>query len=96
MRLKITLILLSSLFLAFEAQAQCGATFEEQNGIAVLEAETASLPSNWKKETAKTPFTGSSYISWRGSQASRMARHCRDGRGRLPVAFAQLIGIDLL
>jgi len=68
MRTTITLFLFS--FLIFNsAHAQCGgADFEERNGIAVLEMESAkSLPSNWKKETGTSGFTGNSFIAWRGS-----------------------------
>ncbi|MBT8235215.1 MAG: hypothetical protein KJO04_03400, partial [Bacteroidia bacterium] len=72
MKLKTTLVFLLSLFSLtfYQAQAQCnGATFVENNGIAVIEAENANLPGNWKKETSKTPFAGNSYIIWRGQNA---------------------------
>lgn len=70
MKLKITLFLfLTSLFIS-QTRAQCdGAQFEEQSGIAVIEAESPSLPAGWNKETASNPYTGSSYIAWRGADS---------------------------
>ena len=35
----------------------------------VIEAEHPNLPSNWKRETSKSPFTGNSYIIWRGGNS---------------------------
>ncbi len=70
MKLKTTLLLFVATLFLYQGQAQCnGATFEEKNGIAVIEMETANLPNQWKKETGSKPFTGSSYIAWRGGDS---------------------------
>lgn len=69
MKMKTTLLLLIFSLGAYSIQAQCnGATFEEKNGIVVMEAETVSLKSSWKKKTNVGGFTGSSYITWDGQQ----------------------------
>ncbi len=70
MKLKITLVLfLTTLFIS-RTTAQCGdAQFAEINGIAVIEAESPSLPNGWNRETASNPFTGGSYIAWRGADS---------------------------
>lgn len=45
-----------------------GASYEDKNGLVVIEAENLSGDfSNWKKETTFTPYTGSSYIRWNGA-----------------------------
>lgn len=70
MKLKTTLVFLLSLFSFYILEAQCdGADFVENNGIAILEMENKSLPSNWKKETSKSGYTGNAYIIWRGNNA---------------------------
>lgn len=70
MKLKTTLFLILTTLFIFRATAQCnGAQFAEINGIAVIEAESPSLPGSWNKETASNPYTGSSYIAWRGADS---------------------------
>ena len=67
--MKTTLSLLIFCLGAYFVQAQCGgATFEEQNGIVVIEAESVNTTSNWKKENNVGGFTGSSYLTWRGNE----------------------------
>ncbi len=70
MRKNTPLLLLVATFLSiFQIQAQCSAVdFEEQDGIAVIEMETASnLPADWNRETAPTGFTGDALIAWRAA-----------------------------
>ena len=68
MKMKTTFLLMIFCLGAYLVQAQCGATFEEQNGIVVIQAESVSLNSSWKKETGFAGFTGSSFITWRGQE----------------------------
>ncbi len=70
MRLKITLLLFLTTIGLSQLRAQCsGAQFQEVNGIAVIEAESPSTPSTWRRETASNPYTGNSYLAYRGPSA---------------------------
>lgn len=53
---------------ALVASAQAQVIFTEQNGIVVGEAENATTPSNWPKETSTGGFTGAGYIRYTGGQ----------------------------
>lgn len=70
MKLKITLFVLLAIFgFYYSAQAQCsGAQFEEKDGIVVIEGESLSTNSSWRKESSKSGYTGSGYLIWRGTQ----------------------------
>ena len=69
MRVKTTLLLLLALGFSIGASAQCdGATFDERNGIAVIEAESVSLTSAWRKQSSFSGASGGSYINWTGTQ----------------------------
>ena len=66
MKLKITLLLLLQAFCFQQIYSQCsGVDFEEQNGIAILEAES-KLSGSWRKESI-SGATGGSAITYRGS-----------------------------
>lgn len=71
MRTKITLFFVCSLLTCHFISGQCdGADFEEQNGIAVIEAESvSSLSSGWRRESGASNFTGSGFLAWRGSDS---------------------------
>jgi len=74
MKLKITLFGMLSILFFYDLSAQCGADFEERNGIAVFEMESADrLGSGWRRETgsAGSGFTGSSFLFFRGTNAFR-------------------------
>lgn len=64
--MKIINYFIALLFLTscFNLNAQC--SFEEQNGLIMIEAEDLDLPSDWHIKTAKGGYTGSGYISWEG------------------------------
>lgn len=66
MKLKTTLLLLLAVFGLYNAQAQCGAQFDEVNGVVMIQAESGNLPSGWVRETSKSGYSGSSYIAYRG------------------------------
>lgn len=40
--------------------------YSEQNGLVVMEAETASLVGDWVEETSYENYSGDSYVSWKG------------------------------
>lgn len=66
MKLKITLLLLLQAFCFQQIYSQCsGVDFEEQNGIAILEAES-KLSGSWRKESISGATSGSA-ITYRGS-----------------------------
>lgn len=69
MRVKITLLLTLALFFSQRGTAQCdGATFEEENGIVVIQAESGNLSGSWQRQTSFSGYTGSSYIVWTGQE----------------------------
>ena len=72
MKTKITLLFfVCSLFCTNVIRSQCsGADFEEQNGIAVIEAESLNrLSSGWNRESGASGFTGNGFLAWRGSDS---------------------------
>ncbi len=72
MKRKITLLFfVCSILIVDFVNGQCsGADFEEQNGIAVIEAEAVnSLSSGWRRESGASGFTGSGFLAWRGSDS---------------------------
>ena len=40
--------------------------FQEENGLVVIEAESAMIPGEWSQETALSPFTGENYLLYTG------------------------------
>lgn len=45
-----------------------GASYQDENGLVVIDAESLTgATSNWVKETTLTPYAGTSYIRWNGS-----------------------------
>ncbi|WP_299245966.1 Ig-like domain-containing protein [uncultured Aquimarina sp.] len=44
----------------------CDATYEEKNGLVVIEAENLSASGNWQKKSAISGFTGGGYLEWTG------------------------------
>ncbi|WP_158211881.1 Ig-like domain-containing protein [Robiginitalea sediminis] len=68
MKVKITLLLALTLLFSLQGRAQCnGATFEEENGIVVIQAESGNLSGSWQRQSSASGFTGSGYIVWNGS-----------------------------
>jgi hypothetical protein len=51
------------------AQQQCGVDFDfqDQNGLVVIEIESATAVGDWASETALPDFTGSGYYRWDGN-----------------------------
>ncbi|NND15342.1 MAG: T9SS type A sorting domain-containing protein [Eudoraea sp.] len=73
MKLKTTLLPLLAFILSItfshQLAAQCsGAQFEEKNGIVIIEGESLSTNSSWRKESSKSGYTGTGYLIWRGTQ----------------------------
>ena len=69
MKVKTTLLLLMALSFSVAASAQCnGATFEEQNGIVVIQAENVNTVGSWQKENG-SGATGNGFIVWRGGES---------------------------
>lgn len=56
------------LFVTSQEICNDGLLFEEQNGLLVIEMESAKLHSNWKMDTTAANFTGDGYIFWDGNQ----------------------------
>jgi hypothetical protein len=72
MKVKITSLIVLFLLMGTFARGQCnGATFEEKNGIVVIQAESVSLTGAWRKQTSFSGFTGSSYLNWTGQEYFR-------------------------
>lgn len=69
MSVKTTLMLFLGILLSYNMSAQCsGATFEEENGIAVIQAENVNLTGAWRQQSGNGS-TGNGYITWTGSQS---------------------------
>jgi hypothetical protein len=51
-----------------QAQQQCGVDFDfqDQNGLVVIEIESAAAVGDWASDTALPDFTGSAYYRWDG------------------------------
>ncbi|MEM6377855.1 MAG: T9SS type A sorting domain-containing protein [Bacteroidota bacterium] len=68
MRILVKLLpLLTALFIyTTPLFSQTRPLFQEENGLLVIEAESASIPSEWSQQTALTPFTGENYLLYSG------------------------------
>ncbi len=63
-------------------QAQCSTNFKEDNGLLVIEAESLSVPSAWKKQSSINGASGGSYLIWTGSD-----NFSKPGNGLITVKF---------
>jgi len=71
MKLKLLLcVLLLTVFFQKNGMAQCGADFEENGGIAVIEVESVSSLSNgWRIESSVSGASGNRFLAWRGNDS---------------------------
>ena len=46
--------------------AQCAATFEEENGLVVIEAESPTPTAQWTERSDIAGYTGASFLEWTG------------------------------
>ncbi len=56
----------SSITVLEDEDAGCGADYEEQNSIVIIEAENLDFASGWTRKTEVTGYTGDAYIEWLG------------------------------
>jgi hypothetical protein len=65
--MKIVTSFFSAIIITGTIYSQCQATFEEQDGLVVVEVESVSPAGDWSEETQYTGYTGDGYFEWKGS-----------------------------
>ncbi len=78
------LIFCAFVFLFSATQIASAATFLEENGVVVMEAESSAANGSWKLQRSLSGYSGSGYLFWSGSDSFAVSSA---GRGTITYRF---------